>query len=206
MTALDLKKTLKHLYAPPVGKVSLVDVPPLQVLAIDGKGNPNTAPRYVQAVQALYALSYGIRAISKQNGLPFTVMPLEGLWWFEGDAVSDFTLTTGDKDRFIWTLMIVQPDHITPAMVADARQSAVRKHPDAPINEIRFEHIHEGEAVQIMHRGPYDTEGPDIALLHAHVTMHGWQLSGKHHEIYLSDPRKTAPLSMKTAIRQPFTR
>jgi hypothetical protein len=207
MQTLDLKKSLKYLYAPSAKEVEVVDVPSLNYLMIDGEGNPNTSPDYPLAVEALYSMAYGIRGICKDAGDVFTVMPLEGLWEFQGEVAQDFNLTEADKDRFIWTLMILQPETVTVEIVAQARENAVRKKPKpALLEKVRFESYHEGEAVQIMHIGSYDAEGPNVARLHQHIEANGWQLGGKHHEIYLSDPRKTAPEKLKTIIRQPFTR
>jgi hypothetical protein len=206
MSNLDMKKTLKTLYAPSAKAVSVVAVPPMNYLMIDGEGNPNTAQSYSQAVETLYGLAYAVRPISKDAGDVYTVMPLEGLWSFKGEANEDFIITEADKDRFIWTMMILQPDHITPEMVAEAHEITRKKKPNLLLHDVRFERYHEGEAVQIMHMGPYATEGPTVARLHQHIAENGWKLSGKHHEIYLSDPRKVAPEKMKTIIRQPFVR
>lgn len=207
MSNLDLKKDLKHLYAPSAKAVAVVDVPSMHYLMVDGEGNPNTDPRYQQAIEALYPLAYGVRAICKAQGNPFTVMPLEGLWWFAGRPVEDFSLNEADKDRFVWTLMILMPDFVDEDRVAQARQAIAAKK-DAPglLDAVRFAAYDEGDAVQIMHIGPYDNEGPTVEKLHQHIQAQGWVLSGKHHEIYLSDPRKVAPEKMRTVIRQPFSR
>ena len=208
MTNLDMKKTLKYLYAPSAKDVSVVNIPPISYLMIDGEGNPNSAPRYAQAVEALYGLAYTIRAIRKDAGETFTVMPLEGLWAFKGEQNASLTLTEADKDRFVWTLMILQPESITPEIVKQARAIISKKiGSPALLADVRFEQYHEGEAVQIMYIGSYDNEGPTVARLHAHITDNGWQIGDNlHHEIYLSDPRKVAPEKLKTVIRQPFTR
>ncbi|MEQ8673651.1 MAG: GyrI-like domain-containing protein [Aggregatilineales bacterium] len=208
MTNLDMKKTLKHLYAPSAKDVSVVDIPPMHYLMIDGEGNPNSAPRYAQAVEALYGLAYTIRAIRKNAGETFTVMPLEGLWALKGKHNPEINLTEADKDSFVWTLMVLQPESITPEIVEQAR-AIVNKKKDSPelVNEVRFEQYHEGEAVQIMHIGSYNDEGPNVARLHAHITDNGWKFGDNlHHEIYLNDPRKVAAEKLKTVIRQPFTR
>ena len=207
MTNLDMKKTLKHLYNPSAKAVSVVDVPPVTYLMIDGKGNPNTAQRYQDAIPALYKIAYGIRAIFKAKGEVFTVMPLEGLWEFEGQEEHDMTpLTEIQKDKFIWTLMILQPEGVTQNIFEQARDNARGK--DAPVllDDVRLETYHEGEAVQIMHIGAYEDETDNIVKLHNHISDNGWTISGKHHEIYLSDPRKVAAEKLKTVIRQPFTR
>lgn len=207
MANLDMKKTLKQLYAPSTNAVSVVAVPPLPYLMIDGQGNPNTSTQYQQAVQALYGLAYGIRAIAKAGGDAFTVMPLEGLWTLGSEQPAGLTLTEADKDRFTWTMMIMQPDFVTTEMVEQARTAVAEKKSDLTLlGAIRFETYHEGEAVQIMHIGSYNDEGPNIARLHQHIADNGWTLSGTHHEIYLSDPRKTEPDKLKTVIRQPFSR
>lgn len=204
---LDLKIAYKHLYSPSSKTVNVVNIPPLSYLMIDGEGNPNTAPDYVSAVEALYGLAYGIRAVRKAAGDTFTVMPLEGLWAFKGEQVENFNVTDADKDRFVWTLMILQPESVTAELVATARENLrVGKKSTAFTDKVRFESYHEGEAVQIMHLGPYSAEGPTVARLHAHIENNGWSLRSRHHEIYLSDPRKVAPEKMKTVIRQPFAR
>lgn len=205
MTNLDMKKTLRHLYAPSAKDVSVVDIPPMHYLMLDGEGDPNTSPRYQQAVEALYGLAYSIRAICKEAGNVFTVMPLEGLWWFKGEPIQNFVLLQADKDRFNWTMMILQPEMVTLEIVEHARGRAAKKSP-ALLDDVRFEPYHEGKAVQIMHIGPYAAEGPTVERLHEHIERNQWQLSGKHHEIYLSDPRKVDPERMKTVIRQPFER
>ncbi len=205
MANLDMKKTLKHLYSPSAKEVSVVDIPTMNYLMLDGEGNPNSEG-YLEAVQALYGLAYGIRAISKATGQVFTVMPLEGLWSFEGQEESNFQITDADKDTFEWTLMLLQPEHITSEMVEQARDTVRKKKSLAPLDSIRFEAYDEGEAVQIMHIGSYDDEGPTVARLHHYIEDNGWQLGKKHHEIYLNDPRKVAPEKLKTIIRQPFVR
>lgn len=206
MANLDLKKTLKHLYSPSKNAVSVVDVPAMNYLMIDGEGNPNTSEHYAQAVQALYTLAYGIRAISRAQGTVFTVMPLEGLWWYKGEQIEKFKLTNTDKDNFLYTMMILQPEHITPEMLEQARKTAHKKKPSPLLDAVRFERYHEGESVQILHIGSYNDEGPNVKRLHDHIKTQGWLLDKKHHEIYLSDPRKVAPEKLKTVIRQPFAR
>ncbi len=207
MANLDMKKTLKHLYKPSHKQVSLVELPPMHYLMIDGEGNPETV-QYQQSVEALYNLAYGIRAISKNDGITFTVMPLEGLWSIKGQDAppEDFTLTQDDKDNFIWTLMILQPEHITSDIVEQARTIASqKKSPAQLLDKVRFESYNEGKAVQIMHIGSYADEGSTVGHLHQYIADNGWSLSKRHHEIYLSDPRKVAPEKLKTIIRQPYS-
>lgn len=207
MSNIDFKKTLKHLYKPSAIEVSIVNIQPMNYLMIDGTGNPGTSERYGQAIEALYPLSYAIRAISKNANIVYTVMPLEGLWSFEGQEENiEFNLTEADKDTFVWTLMILQPEHITQEMVKTAREVVRKKKSPTLLDDVRFETYHEGEAVQIMHIGSYDDEGPNVKRLHNHIVENGRVIGKKHHEIYLSDPRKVASQKLKTIIRQPFER
>jgi hypothetical protein len=201
-TQLDLKKDLKHLYNPSAKEVVQVDVPPFNFLMIDGAGDPNTAPSYAEAVEMLYTVAYTLKFISKAAGIDYGVMPLEGLWW--ASNMAEFSMDA--KDDWQWTMMIMQPDHLTADMVAQAvAQTRAKKNPPA-LDKLRFETYREGLSAQIMHIGPYAAEAPTIARLHQWIRAQGYTHhgAGKHHEIYLSDPRRTAPEKMKTVIRQPM--
>lgn len=201
MMKIDLKKQLKQFYGPAGTAFTLVDVPALNFLQIDGQGNPNTAPAYREAVEALYGLAYYLKFSLKKSpaGSDFTVMPLEGLWW--ADDMSQFTSLS--KDSWKWTMMILQPEAITPAMFASAVAEVSKKKQLPALPLVRFEPYQEGLAGQVLYTGAYADEGPTIARLHDFIHQQGYQLRGKHHEIYLSDPRKTAPEKLKTIIRQP---
>ena len=201
MEKLDLKKQFKHLYNPSAKDVSDVDVPSMAFLMIDGQGDPNTSPEYALAIETLYAVSYTLKfAVKKSGGPDFTVGPLEGLWW-----VDDMRLfSVEDKGAWKWTAMIAQPDFITASLVEAAKIDVERKKGPLSLPLLRCEAYHEGVSVQIMHIGPYSAEGPAIARLHEYIAQQGGALSGKHHEIYLGDPRRTAPEKPKTVIRQPF--
>ena len=201
MSKIDLKKEWKHLYRPSARKVSVVEAPPQQYLMVDGRGDPNTSQEYQEALAALYALAYTIKFMMKKGemGLDYTVMPLEGLWWAEDMAA--FGLA--DKDSWLWTAMILVPEVVTPAMVDTAVTEVIRKKNPPAIGKVRLEQLAEGTAVQIMHIGPYADEAPTIARLHQFIAENGYIPRGKHHEIYLSDPRRTAPEKMRTVIRQP---
>jgi len=202
---VDFKRELKHLYQPSVKTFSVVDVPPLQFLMVDGYGDPNTAQAYQDALEALYALAYKIKFTSKQVlDKDYTVPPLEGLWWAEDMAA--FT-TRRDKSQWYWTMMIMQPAWITPAMFEEA-QAAVAKQKGLPaLAKVRLETYHEGLSVQIMHFGSYDDEGPTLARLHHEfMPANSYVPNGKHHEIYLGDPRRVAPEKLKTVLRQPVIR
>lgn len=201
MAKLDLKKEYRQLYNPSSKQNSIVDVPEMQFLMIDGAGDPNTSVAYTEAIEALYAMAYTLKFISKMTeGVDYTVMPLEGLWWTSDMA----EFSTDDKSAWEWTAMIVQPDHITAAHVATATDDVRQKKDPPALDRVRFEPYREGFAVQIMYFGPYADEAPTIERLHRFATDSGYQLRGKHHEIYLSDIRKAAPEKWKTVIRQPF--
>jgi hypothetical protein len=206
VTKVDLRKQLRSYYQPSTHEASIVDVPAMPFLMIDGAGDPNTAEEYREALQALYSLSYTLKfLLKKEQGQDYTVAPLEGLWWIPD--MCDFGL--GDKDRWLWTMMIRQPEEVTTALVERAREQAQRKKPSPALARLRLEEFHEGLAAQIMYLGPYAAEGPTIARLHAFIHAQGYTFDGrqqKHHEIYLSDPRRTAPEKLKTVIRQPMTR
>lgn len=200
MAKLDLKRKYRELYNPSSKECSIVEVPELQFLMINGAGDPNTSAAYAEAIEALYAMSYTLKFISKEKAsVDYTVMPLEGLWWIPNMA--EFSME--DKSAWEWTAMMVQPEHITADLVATATEEARRKKDPPALDRVRFERYREGLAVQIMYFGPYADEAPTIERLHQCAIDRGYQLRGKHHEIYLSDPRRTAPENLRTVIRQP---
>ena len=200
MEKQDWKKDLKELYRPSGREFSRVTVPPMQFLMVDGRGDPNTAPAYARAVEWLYAVSYPVKFASKKDlGRDYVVYPLEGLWW--ADDLESFV--DGRRENWKWTMMIAQPDWVTPGMIADAMDRAGAKLGDPPPS-LRVETFDEGLCLQIMYTGPYKDEGPVIARLHGEVIPRaGLVENGHHHEIYLGDPRRTAPEKLKTIIRQP---
>jgi len=202
MEKLDLKKQWKHLYQPKAGVIVEVDVPPLSYLMVDGEGDPNTAPAFQEAVEALYALSYTLKFSLKKGprGIDYGVMPLEGLWWADDPRV--FHLA--DKSTWKWTAMILQPEFIAQAEVDTAFDQVRKKKNPAALDRVRFETLEEGACVQVLYLGPFAEEAPTILRMHAFLQAAGKQLRGKHHEIYLSDPRKTAPEKLKTILRQPM--
>ncbi|MEN8114186.1 MAG: GyrI-like domain-containing protein [Actinomycetota bacterium] len=200
MEKLDLKRQLREFYGPSAKQCSVVDVPEWQFLMVDGAGDPNTSQAYSEAIEALYAMSYTLKFMSKNVvGVDYTVMALEGLWWV--DDMAEFSMD--DKSAWKWTAMILQPDHISDAHVTKAAEEARRKKDLPALDLLRLEALHEGLAVQIMHVGPYSDEPPTIERLHQFASEQGYRLRGKHHEIYLSDPRRTAPEKLRTVIRQP---
>lgn len=199
----DLRKELAPLYNPSAQRPSIVDVPSFRFLMIDGQGNPNTSAAYADAVSALYTLSYTITFMLKRDAaLQYTVMALQGLWW--SDDMDSFAM--GRKDLWSWTMMIMQPEEVTEGILAEARKQAVKKRDLPALQQVRLQEYREGLSAQIMYIGPYAAEGPTIAALHRFIQEQGYVPSGKHHEIYLSDPRRTAPERLKTVIRQPIAR
>ena len=201
MPAYDVKKDRADLYSP--GRdFAVVDVPEMAFLAVDGHGDPNTAPAYRAAVEALYTASYAARAVARAElGRVHVVAPLEGLWTAEDLTV----FTARDKSAWNWTMMIAQPDWLTPAMVDEALAAAARKkRAQAALGLVRFERYAEGRSVQILHVGSYDDEGPTLARLHGeYLPGNGLVPTGRHHEVYLSDPRRTEPARLRTILRQP---
>ncbi|MFJ9683658.1 GyrI-like domain-containing protein [Streptomyces sp. NPDC101194] len=197
----DVKKQHKELYAPKNTAWAVVDIPEQQFIAIDGTGNPNTAPAYAAAVEALYAVAYTLKFASKRTGGgDFVVAPLEGLWW----AQRPEAFTARAKDTWNWTMLINMPPWITKEMIEDAKQTALAKKKLPTISQLRHLPLHEGPSAQVLHTGSYDDEAPVLhELHHSYLDAHGLRESGLHHEIYLSDPRKTAPEKMKTILRQP---
>jgi hypothetical protein len=201
MAKLDLLRELKDLYRPPSDHAVLVDVPTLSFLMIDGEGDPNISPDYRAAIEALYAASYTLKFKVKrgETGLDYKVMPLEGLWWT--DNMADFSVER--KNQWKWTMMIVQPSIVTAELVEPAIVEAAKKKGLPALERIRFGEFTEGLSAQILYLGPYSAEGPTIDELHAFIAERGYVRAGKHHEIYLGDPRRAAPDRLKTVIRQP---
>lgn len=194
---VDLKRDLSA-YRAKKGVFDLVDVPPLRYLMIDGAGDPNTQP-YRDAVTTLFTVAYKLKFLSKRElGRDYVVMPLEALWW--SDDMATFT-TDRDKSRWSWTALILVPDWITDDLVARARAAAA----DAPaLGLLRIDTLEEGRCVQTLHVGPFDDEGPVLDdLHHRFVPEHGLRMTGRHHEIYLSDIRRTDPAKLRTILRQP---
>ena len=201
MSKVDFKKEYKVLFSPPREFV-LLEVPEMQFLMVDGHGDPNVAQEYQEAVEALYAVAYKIKfASKKQLGRDYVVPPMEGLWWAED--MGAFT-TARDKSKWDWTMMIMTPEWISQEMYADAvEQVRQGKHP-AALEKVRLERYNEGLSVQIMHIGSYDDEGPTLMKMHNEfLPENGYVENGKHHEIYLGDPRNLAPEKLKTVLRQP---
>jgi hypothetical protein len=213
MKILDLKKEFKYLYQPSAKKIETVQVPNLQFAMIDGaieKGSePGKSSSFAEATQALYSISYTLKFTLKKrktNPIDYSVMVLEGLWWVE-DGNFDITV----KDNWFYTLMIMQPDVITQEIFEEAREQVRKKKGDSVmLNKVRLAHFEEGLCVQTMHIGPYATESATIDRMKEYMQANSLKDNvgphGKHHEIYIGDPRKAAPDKMKTVLRHPVVK
>ena len=201
MEKLDLKKSLKNLYEPSAKSFSVVDVLSMNFIMIDGQGNPNTSVEYAESIQALYTAAYTLKfKIKKELAVDYPVMASEGLWWM--DDMREFC--EARKDDWKWTMMIMQPDIVTPQLFSQAVALAKEKKGVPALSRLRLESFHEGLATQILYFGAYADEGPTIARLHQFIEESGYVRFGKHHEIYLGDPRRSAPEKLRTIIRQPM--
>jgi hypothetical protein len=204
MKKVDYRKDLKDIYGGTVNQLVAVHVPPMNFPMIDGHGDPNTSKDYADAIQTLYPLAYSIKFTCKQNQIEdFGVMPLEGLWWTEDMRA----FTTADKRNWLWTAMIMQPPIVTSEMFERAVEQVAAKQSPRLLSRARFECYDEGRAAQVLYVGPFSDEGPTIERLHVFIAEQGGRLdetTKHHHEIYLSDPRRTQPSKLKTMIRQPY--
>lgn len=202
MVKYDFKKEKKNLYYPSEKKVSIVDVPRMNFLMVDGIGDPNTSMEYQNAMEALFPISFKTKFLSKkENNQDYVVMPLEGLWWV--DNMEEFSIE--DKESWKWTAMIMQPELVTEEMIKKAMEDVESKKNPVSLSKVRFEKFSERLSAQIMHIGPYGAaEEPTVAKLHDFIEKSGYKIRDKHHEIYISDVRRTKPERLKTVIRQPI--
>ncbi|WP_194410805.1 GyrI-like domain-containing protein [Microbacterium cremeum] len=198
---VDLKKQIAA-YTAPRGSFEIVEVPPLRYLMVDGHGDPNTSELYRDAVSAIFGVAYKLKFLSKVDlGRDYVVMPLEGLWW--SDDMASFT-TQRDKSRWSWTMMSLVPDWIEPSHVERAREAVSEKGGSPAVAALRFEELAEGRCVQTLHVGSYDDEAPVLEEMHHRFLPDaGLRMTGRHHEIYLTDPRRSAPERLRTILRQP---
>jgi hypothetical protein len=201
MEKIDYKKQLKHLYKASAKKHVIVDVPPMNYLMIDGIGRPE-GEAYQNALAALFPLAYTIKFSIKKGEIAkdYGVMPLEGLWWADDYNV----FKNNDKDQWKWTMMIMQPELVTDEIVEEAFEAVREKKDPISLDKVRFARFEEGKVAQILHIGPFSEEGPTIEGLHQFIENQGYQLRGKHHEIYLTDIRRAKPENWKTIIRMPI--
>jgi hypothetical protein len=205
MAKLDLKKELKHLYLPSAKRVTLVDVPRFKFVSIDGQiepgATPDTSPAFQESIQALYGASYTLKFMSKLrpvNPIDYTVMALEGLWWVESGRFE-----FNPDETWLYRLMMLQPDHITEEMFQEALEQLGEKQPGPALSRLRFIQFCEGLCIQIMHIGPYADEPRTLEKMKQFAQEQGYTYRGKHHEIYIGDPRRAKPENLKTVLRQP---
>jgi hypothetical protein len=198
---IDLWTEHKKLYSPKAGKPELVRMPPFTYLMVDGKGDPNTSADFRNAIGALYSLAYTLKfTLKKERGLDFRVLPLSARFHAEDPRV----FLEGRKQEWQWTLMTALPSAVTAADLKAALAAAqTRKNPSPALPLVRREALREGLCAQVLHVGPYAAEKPTIEALHAFIAGQGLTFAGSHHEIYISDPNRTAPAKLKTIVRQP---
>jgi len=213
MAAFDFKKEYKELYLPGITPC-IIDVPSMRFIMVNGKGDPNKSEFYKEAVEVLYGLSYTVKMSKKSDSQPegyfdFVVPPLEGLWWFDDDKPF-YGSVAGRKDEFLWIMMIRQPDFVTPEVFEKAKADLAKKKPGLDTSIARLQGFTEGLCAQVLHIGPYDDEPVTVRKLEEFIESNGYKtmMSGlrQHHEIYLSDPRKTDSGKLKTVIRHPIVK
>jgi hypothetical protein len=197
----DFKKILDS-YQAKRDRFRILEVPDLRYLMVDGHGDPNTSALFSEGIEALYPVAYKLKFASKRElGRDYVVPPLEGLWWARD--MDTFTVAR-DKSEWDWTLMLMVPDWIGPDMVSAAVEQAGRKNRPARLDDVRLAPLSEGHCVQTLHLGPFDEEAAVLARMHDEfIPQNGLRMVGRHHEIYLSDPRRTAPEKLRTILRQP---
>lgn len=200
---IDFKRSLDS-YRARHGQFRILEVPDLQYLMVDGHGDPNTSALFSEGIEALYPAAYKLKFASKRElGRDYVVPPLEGLWWARN---MDAFTASRDKSKWDWTLMLMVPDWIGPDMFAAAVERAGRENRPARLDDVRLEALSEGRCVQTLHLGPFDDEAAVLARMHEEfIPQNGLRMVGRHHEIYLSDPRRAAPAKLRTILRQPVT-
>ncbi|TFC36448.1 GyrI-like domain-containing protein [Cryobacterium sp. TMT2-14] len=197
----DVKRAHPSLYGPANVDWELIEVPAQRFVALDGVGDPDTAPAYIEAVEALYAIAFAVKFAAKRAlGREMVIAPLEGLWYADDASV----FTAGAKAEWKWTLLMSQPDWVTDAFIAGAITGALAKKKLSALARVRVERLDEGLSAQLLHVGLYAAEAPALDRLHGEfLASYGLRVNGRHHEIYLGDPRRAAPAKLKTVLRQP---
>jgi hypothetical protein len=205
MDKLDLRQQYKSLYNPPSKQVVLVDVPPLQFAMVDGRIAPGASvgdsADFQEALSALYGISFTLKFMFKKRDvepIDYPVMPLEGLWGTESGMFDPNV-----QETWLFTAMIMQPPIVSPELFEEARAQLLKKRPGPGLERLRLEPFHEGRAIQVMHLGPYATEMATIARMDEFAVANGLKLHGRHHEIYLGDPRRADPSRLRTVLRHP---
>ena len=196
---IDIKKQHKQLFAPK-REPHLVDVPKFQYLMIDGEGTPE-GTAFQDAIAALYSTAYTTKfALKKAGREDFVVPPLEALWWADDEAAFE----ENRRDEWQWTLMVILPDHVSDEDLRGTLAELEKKGKLTDVHgRMRTEVLEEGQAVQCLYVGPYDSMGDTISAMQEFAESKGLEFAGKHHDVYLSDPRRTAPEKLKTVLRRP---
>lgn len=209
MKKVDFKKTMKAYYSPKAKKYEIITIPKMNFLMIDGKGKPGESQAYMDSLAALYPVAYKTKFLAKAQDKDYVVPPLQALWW--ADDMRDFV--SGNMDNWQWTLMIMQPDWVTEDLIEEAVQMAAQKNKPKLLDNLRFETYDEGLVAQYLHIGSYADEAPILKYMHQeYIPEQGYKMPDlnakvtKHHEIYLSDPRRVAPEKLKTILRQPIVK
>ncbi len=202
MSKLDLKKELKEFYKANAKKPNIIDVPEGKFVTITGRGAPGGSA-YQAALNALYSAAYTLKFKCKVEGKDFTVMTLEGLWWWDDPSITDLA-DAPPMDEWNWKSMIRIPDFVTEEMIEAVKEIVKEKKGIEEVDQIKLETFYEGLSAQIMHIGPYSEEGPTVKRLHDFIEENGYRMRGLHHEIYMSDSRRVPPERWKTIIRQPI--
>ena len=197
MTETEARQ-IATLYKPSAKVPAIVEVPPLRFLQLDGQGDIG-GETFQDAVGALYGLAYPVKfAAKKRSGLSYKVPPLEGLYWQPDETVE---FSTAARESLFWRLMIMVPDEVSGDLVEEMREKVAAKKNPPRLADIRLQTFSEGTSVQVMHLGPYADEAPTVARLFAFAEERGYEITGRHHEIYLSDPGRSAPEKLKTVLR-----
>lgn len=203
MNKIDFKKTMKAYFNHKPKQYEIIKIPKMNFLMIDGIGSPGTSEAYMDSLAALYPMAYKTKFLAKAMEQDYVVPPLEGLWW--ADDMNDFV--NDNKDNWRWTMMIMQPKWVTAEMIDQARKMAAQKNPPKLLGNVRFESYDEGMVAQYLHIGSYADEAPILKYMHEEfIPEQGYKMGKKHHEIYLSDPRRVAPEKLKTILRQPVVK
>jgi len=198
----EKKQETKRFLSPSSTEAEIVEIPEMNFIMIDGKGNPGSSGEFQNAMGALYSVYFTLMPLARKEKpkIKFTFQPSEGLYWFDDN--SEFQIEK--MEGLNWTLMMMVPDEITKELLEKAVEQVKTKKQNPALSKVRLDKLNEGKSAQIMHIGPYSAEGPTIEKLHETIKKKGFILRGKHHEIYLGNPQTTAPEKLKTIIRQPF--
>jgi len=205
METVDFRKNYKHLYSPTARTPELVTMPPMTFLAIDGRGAPD-GEAFELSIQAVYSMAFTIKFGRKKARMEpdFKMGPLEGLWSVgDENRRFDFAVDGLGRDRWQWTLLFWMPDFITKDDLRAARVAVADRKPNPMLDCLHLWMWEEGLCVQMLHVGPYSEEEATIAAMDAYMAEHGYAARGRHHEIYLGDPRRADPSKLKTILRHP---